>query len=146
MSNFFLFFWLFTTCLILDLLPWTPPIIKRTISSWQGFAAGAVALGVYLWLPSYILRIDPTAGIYDAGFLQWIGLSVVLFFLGIFVTWAGWQIAWRSLDEAADRYLAVWFEDFKPRHRWILAQGTFLLMLAYWVVCLKIVPYLPAVR
>jgi hypothetical protein len=99
-----------------------------------------VALGLYLELPAYIRRIDPTAGVFDAGFLQWIGLATVLFFAGIFVVWVGWQIAFRSVDRAADEALDDWFTDFQPRHRWLLTQGTFALMLLFYLLCLWVVP------
>ncbi len=140
MMNPFSLFWTLAACLLLDLLPWTPALIKRVISSWQGLAAGAVALGVYLALPACLRRIDPGAGVFDAGFLQWVGLATVLYFAGIFVAWLGWQIAWRSLDRAADRALDGWLADFRPRHRWLLAQGAFALMLGYWLLCLWVVP------
>ena len=133
-------FWVVMICLIVELLPWTPAVVRRLISSWQGLAAGAVALGIYLWLPVFIRRIDPAAGLFDAGFLQWIGLATVIYFAGIFVAWLGWQVAWRSLDRAADASIDEWFADFRPRHRWLLAQGTFLLMLGYWLLCLAVVP------
>ncbi len=133
-------FWVIIAALLLDLLPWTPAWLRRLVSCWQGLAAGAVALGIYLWLPVAIRRIDPTAGVFDAGFLQWIGLATVIYFAGIFVGWAGWQIAWRSVDRAADAALSEWFEDFAPRHRWLLAQGTFALMLGYWLFCLWAIP------
>jgi hypothetical protein len=133
-------FWVVIICLVLECLPRTPALVRRLISSWQGLAAGAVALGIYLWLPAYIHRIDPTAGIFDAGFLQWIGLATVIYFTGIFVAWLGWQVAWRSVDRAADASIDDWFADFPLRHRWLLAQGAFLLMLGYWLLCLAVVP------
>jgi len=140
MINLHGLFWLLVACLVLDMMPWTPRPLRRVISSWQGLAAGAAALGIYLYLPGQLRRIDPTAGTFDAGFLHWIGLASVLFFGGIFAAWLGWQIAWRSLDRAADAALDRWFAEFPPQHRWILAQGAFVLMLGYWLACLWIVP------
>ncbi len=137
MSALFIFL---LACWLLDLLPWTPSWLKRLVSSWQGLTAGVIALGIYLVLPVYLRRLDPTAGLFDAGFLQWLGLAGLLYFLGIFLGWLGWQIAWRSVDRAADTGLNRWFEAFAERERWLLAQGTFVLMVVYYLICLAMVP------
>lgn len=114
--------------------------MKRLLSSWQGLAAGGLALAVYLVLPYLIRLYDPTAGVFDAGYLQWLGLAVVLYFACIFFGWVGFQIAFVSVDRAADRKLADWFEEMSPRAKWWATQILFCLMLILFLVCLKLVP------
>lgn len=110
--------------------------LRRIISSWQGFAAGLVALALYLLLPSAIRAVDPTAGVFDAGILQVLGLALLMFYLGIFSTWTGWQLAFRSLDKAADRRLAGWFECIPPPWRYAAVQVSFAGTACYWLACL----------
>lgn len=114
--------------------------MKRFFSSWQGLAAGLAALALYLSLPPFIRMYDPTAGMFDAGYLQWVGLATVLSFWTIFVGWVGFQIAFRSLDIEADEALAVWFSALTPREKWYVTQTAFLLMLGLFLVCLKLIP------
>ncbi len=110
--------------------------LRRFFSSWQGLAAGLVALGIYLLLPSAIRSIDPSAGVFDAGILHVIGLAALLYYLGIFATWTGWQLAFRSLDRAADRDLDAWFAYIRPPWRYVAVQGSFAGMALYWLACL----------
>lgn len=114
--------------------------MKRFFSSWQGLFAGLVALCVYLALPPVIRLYDPTAGVFDAGYLQWVGLATVLTFWTIFIGWIGFQIAFRSIDQEADRAIAIWFESLGPREKWYATQIAFLLMLALFLSCLNLIP------
>jgi amino acid transporter len=114
--------------------------IRRWLSSWQGLLAGILALGAYLALPALLRAYDPTAGVFDAGYLQWVGLSTVLSFWAVFVGWLSWQIAFSSIDKAADRRLPEWFEALSPREKWYATQVTFALMLGLFLLALKLVP------
>lgn len=114
--------------------------LSRWFSSWQGLLAGILALGAYLALPALLRAYDPTAGVFDAGYLQWLGLSTVLSFWAVFVAWLSWQIAFTSIDKAADRRLTEWFEALSPREKWYATQVTFLCMLALFLLALKLVP------
>jgi len=114
--------------------------IRRWLSSWQGLLAGILALGAYLALPTLLRAYDPTAGVFDAGYLQWVGLSTVLSFWAVFVGWLSWQIAFSSIDKAADRRLPEWFEALSPREKWYATQVTFALMLGLFLLALKLVP------
>jgi hypothetical protein len=114
--------------------------MKRFISSFQGLVAGLAALCVYLALPSVIRIYDPTAGVFDAGYLQWVGLATVLTFWTIFIGWVGFQIAFRSIDREADRAIAIWFESLGPREKWYVTQIAFLMTLALFLVCLNLIP------
>lgn len=113
---------------------------KRLISSWQGLTAGVLALCIYLALPIALRWIDPTAGTFDAGYLQWLGLAAVLYFSAIFCGWVGFQIAFRSIDREADRSLSEWFKSLAPSSKWWATQVAFLIMLCLFLVCLKLVP------
>lgn len=114
--------------------------IRRWLSSWQGLFAGLLALGAYLLLPTLLRAYDPTAGVFDAGYLQWVGLSTVLSFWAVFVGWLSWQIAFTSIDKAADRRLSEWFEALSAREKWYATQITFLAMLGLFLLALKLVP------
>jgi hypothetical protein len=114
--------------------------LHRILSSWQGLLAGIIALVIYLALPPILRAYDPTAAVFDAGYLQWVGLATVLFFSTIFFGWVGWQIAFASVDKKADTEIATWFEAFTPCQKWIITQGLFLAMLILFIVCLCIVP------
>lgn len=114
--------------------------IHRFLSCWQGLLAGVVALALYLALPLALRAYDPTAGLFDAGYLQWLGLATVLSFWAVFVAWVTWQIAFRSIDKSADQRLAAWFEGLTDREKWYATQATFVLMLALFIVALKLVP------
>jgi hypothetical protein len=114
--------------------------LRRILSSWQGLIAGLVAVSLYLALPVFIRVYDPTAGIFDAGYLQWIGLATVLSCWSVFVAWVTWQIAFRSVDRAADERLSQWFEALSDREKWYATQATYALMLALFIVALKLIP------
>lgn len=114
--------------------------IARILSAWQGLLAGVIAVALYLALPLALRVYDPTAGLFDAGYLQWLGLATVLSFWAVFVAWITWQIAFRSIDRSADKNLSRWFEGLSDREKWYSTQATFVLMLALFFVALKLIP------
>ena len=114
--------------------------MKRFFSSWQGLGCGAVALALYLVLPVFLRWYDPTAGLFDAGYLQWVGLATVLAFWTVFVGWVCFQIAFPSVDKQADRHIGAWFQALSDREKWYVTQSLFVLMLLLFLVCLVIVP------
>ena len=119
---------------------------RRIFSSWHGLLAGLIALGFYLVLPLLVRRLDPTAGVFDAGYLVWVGLATFLAFWSVFIGWVLWQLAFKSLDKAtSDRAsewgkLMDWFEYLPPAQRWYAVQVTFVLCVALFLYCLKLVP------
>lgn len=114
--------------------------MKRLLSSWQGLLAGILAVILYVISPGLIRWQYPTAGTYDGGELQWILLATVVYLWGIFVSWIGWQIAFRSLDYAADKQLNIWFGQLSPVKKWLAVQVTFTVMWIAWFVALKLCP------
>lgn len=114
--------------------------MNRFISSWQGLAAGFVALAAYLALPTVVRLYDPTAGMFDAGYLQWVGLATVLSFWCVFVGWVCFQIAFRSIDKEADKSISIWFESLTPREKWYSTQIAFALMLSLFLLSLSLIP------
>lgn len=121
-------------------------LLRRIFSSFRGLLAGLVALGIYLVLPELIRAYDPTAGTFDAGYLQWIGLATFLTFWSGFVGWVLWQLIFSSLDKdssnSADEWgnLRDWFNYLEPQTRWYMVQVSFLLCVAIFLICLKLVP------
>jgi len=120
--------------------------LRRILSSWKGLAAGLVALTIYLLLPPVIRLYDPTAGVFDAGYLQWVGLATFLAFWAGFVGWVLFQLLFASLDAASantkDEWgnLKTWFEHIAPHKRWYLVQSAFVLCVLLFLICLKLVP------
>jgi hypothetical protein len=114
--------------------------LTRILSCWQGLLAGLAALAIYLALPVAIRIYDPSAAVFDAGYLQWVGLATVLAFWAVFVGWACWQIAFRSVDRAADKRLPEWFEALSDREKWYATQLSYVLMLALFILALKLIP------
>jgi hypothetical protein len=115
-------------------------LLRRVLSSWQGLAAGGVAIALYLMLPVLLRIYDPTAGLFDAGYLQWVGLATVLSCWAVFVGWVTWQVGFRSIDQAADQNLSKWFEALSDREKWYATQATYALMLALFIIALKLIP------
>ena len=114
--------------------------IRRFLSCWQGLLAGVIAIALNLALPVALRAYDPTAGVFDAGYLQWLGLATVLSCWSVFVGWVTWQIAFRCIDRSADQKLCVWFEGLSDREKWYATQATFIFMLLLFVIALKLVP------
>jgi hypothetical protein len=120
--------------------------LRRLFSSFHGFLAGVVALGIYLLLPYVIRLYDPSAGLFDAGYLQWVGLATFLTFWTGFVAWLLWQLIFSSLDKATANAqnewgnLQLWFDCLTPAAKWYVVQVTFLLCVAIFLICLKLVP------
>jgi len=115
--------------------------MKRLLSSWQGLLAGLTAVFVFIGSGPVLRWLDPTAGVFDAGFLQWIVLASVVYLWGIFMTWIGFQIAFKSLDILTDTpgWLAGTFLALPPWLQYLWIQGCFILMGIAWLVCLKLV-------
>lgn len=114
--------------------------MKRFLNSWQGWTAGAVFILIFLASPPLIREIDPTAGVFDAGYLHWLLLSAGAAAFGIAVVWTLWQISFPSTDKEADKRLAEWFLAMSPAQKWWAVQSTFLALLAYWLVILLAIP------
>ncbi len=114
--------------------------LKRFLSSWQGLFASVVAVFIYFGSARAIRWVDPTAGVFDAGFLHWISLAMVVYFVAIFCAWTGWQIAFRSMDKWADLHLWAAFRDLSDMQKFWAVQGTFSFMLVLFVWVLKSIP------
>jgi hypothetical protein len=120
--------------------------LRRLFSSWKGALSGVIAIAIYLALPPILRLYDPTAGYFDAGYLQWIGLATAVAFWAGFVAWIMFQVFFSSLDRASssdhDEWgaLKAWFRDLSDRERWYVTQGAYVLCLVVFMVCLKLVP------
>ncbi len=115
--------------------------LRRVVSSWQGLACGIAALALYIASPILIRRyVDPTAGTFDGGFLQWIALATVAYFWGLFVIWFGWQKAFPSMDKWADVHLKQAFDGLPNWAKFVAVQSTFILMAVFWLLILKSIP------
>jgi len=119
--------------------------LRRFLSSWPTLLAAAIALSIYLYLPKVVRMYDPTAGVYDGGYLLWLGLGVAFAFALGAAGWVLWQLLFASLDKlssnAKDEWgnLMVWFHTLPDTHKYWAVQGTFIFTLAYVLLCLWLV-------
>lgn len=106
--------------------------LRRILSSWRNLALLSVALILFLVSPVIIRWYDPTAGAFDAGFLQAIVLAGVYTFAQGFFGWVFWQIAFASLDKLTASKarewgnLEEWTRVLSPAQKVFLVQGTFI--------------------
>lgn len=120
--------------------------LRRLFSSWHGLLAGLVALTVYLFLPEVIRAYDPTAGVFDSGYLIWVGLASFVALWSGFIGWVLFQLFFASLDKAAasesDEWgnLRSWFDQLSPGQKWLAVQGAFAFCVVVFLVCLYLIP------
>lgn len=120
--------------------------LRRLFSSWHGFLAGLLALCVYLVLPPLVRSYDPTAGVFDAGYLVWVGLATFLALWSGFVGWVLFQLFFASLDKASasdeDEWgnLRTWFDQLPPPQKWLAVQGAFVFCVFVFLFCLYLIP------
>jgi hypothetical protein len=115
-------------------------VVKRFFSSWQGFTALVVAVIIYLYSPSIIRAYDPTAGLFDGGYLQWLLLSITAYFVAVWATWTGWQLAFPCTDKESDRHLSEWFKSIPHWGKWVAVQTTFCFFFWGFIQILKAIP------
>ena len=122
-------------------------LFRRLFSSWKTASAGFVAFAIYLLSPAVLRWYDPTAGTFDAGYLQWVLLATALAFWAAFVGWVIFQLAFASLDQSSSNEndewgnLRGWFNDHMSGfQKWVAVQTAFVLCVILFLVCLKLVP------
>jgi hypothetical protein len=107
--------------------------LTRFFSSWQNLLTLVIALTLFLLSPSLIRWYDPTAGVFDAGFLQAILLAAVFTFSQGFFGWVLWQLIFASLDRLTQNEnsnwgnLEKWTKEMNSTSKVFLVQGTFFL-------------------
>ena len=107
-------------------------LLKRFFSSWLNLLTMGIAIGLFLLSPILIHWYDPTAGVFDAGFLQAIVLAAVFTFSEGFFGWILWQLIFASLDRATQDKdgnwgaLDKWTIRMTPAQLVFLVQGTFI--------------------
>ena len=120
--------------------------LRRFLSSWRNLLTAVIALLVYLLLPVAIRWYDPTAGMFDAGYLQWVGLATFVTFWAGFVGWVLWQLLFATLDKATAGTLGEWinlerwFSEMSSAQKWWACQGTFAFCVALFYLALKLIP------
>ena len=82
--------------------------LKRFFSSWPNLLTFGLAVLLFLVSPVVIRWYDPTAGVFDAGFLQAIVLAAVFTFSEAFFGWVLWQLIFASLDRATQSKDSNW--------------------------------------
>ena len=120
--------------------------LRRILSSWPTLVAGLVALVLYLGSPHVIRLYDPTAGAFDGGYLVWVVLGIALSYVVGFSGWILWQLLFASLDRLTSNEsgewgnLEQWFKEMSPCQKWWAVEGTFIFVLLFILICLKLVP------
>jgi hypothetical protein len=121
-------------------------IFRRLFSSWHALLAATIALVIYLALPAAVRAYDPTAAVFDGGYLLWVGLATALAFWVIAMAWIMFQIAFASLDRASadDKSewggLEQWFNMLGYDAKWRMVQGAYCFCVLVLLICLWLVP------
>ena len=115
--------------------------ILKLISNWQGFAALLAAAAIFYFSPTMLRWMDPTAGVFDTGYLQRPIVAASYFFFATFCAFVALQINFPTLDNWLDRN---GFGD-----EWRIAGGQFKLvfilatlaiLIAAFIACVCLVP------
>ena len=116
--------------------------LRRFFSSWPNIVAAIVAILVFLLSPIFVRWYDPTAGVFDAGYLQAVLLASVYSFSAGSVGWAMWQLFFPTLDKDTATKdsewgsLRDWFWKMTDAQRWFAVQGTFVFCIVVYLLCL----------
>jgi len=115
--------------------------ILKLISNWQGFAALLAAAAIFYFSPHLLRWLDPTAGVFDVGYLQRPLVAAAYFFFATFCAFVALQIDFPTIDK--------WLDKNGFADEWRLASSQFkltftfsalaMLLLSY-LVCLWLVP------
>ncbi|TSA40724.1 MAG: hypothetical protein D4R57_01530 [Verrucomicrobiales bacterium] len=109
--------------------------LQRFLSSWANLLTLAIAIGLFLISPLVLRWYDPTAGVFDSGFLQAIVLAAVFTFSEGFFGWVLWQLIFASLDritmDTKSNWgnLDKWTKECTSFQKVMLVQGTFIFCL-----------------
>jgi hypothetical protein len=109
--------------------------------NWQGLLSLVVAVGVFWIAPLALRMLDPTAGAFDAGYLQRPVLALVYMAFGHFVAWAFLQLDWPTIDKWIDAggFRTAW-DNQVSRSRIFILGSILVLELTLYVACLFAVP------
>ena len=124
-------------------------LAKRSIwlSNIQGLTSLMLAITLFIISAPFVRWLDPTAGVYDAGFLQRILLGAVTFFAVRAFAWFGFQQDFKTCDKFIDSnrkgFSAKWreFLSHSPPPTillFIVALIIFEMLLAF--ACIAITP------
>lgn len=111
--------------------------LRRALSSWQGWLAGLIAIAIYFTFPLVGRIIDPTfqgiVPVFGVAVIHLIALASLLYFTMIAMTWAGWQIAFKSLDKLYDGRIGELYNRLPPWFSVLMIQLSFVFMVACWI-------------
>jgi hypothetical protein len=116
--------------------------LRRIFSTWQGLAALAVAVALF-WLSPVLLRaMDPTAGVFDAGYLQRPLVAAAYFFFAIFCTWVAFQLNFPTMDHWLDsgKFKLAWDQFPNGAQKALALLLVLAFLLVCFLVCLWLVP------
>ncbi len=115
--------------------------MRRALSGWQGFAALIVSIALF-WLSGDGIRwIEPTAGVFDLGYIQRPLVAASYFFFATFCAWAAFQIEFPTIDRWLDYggFRDAWRDI--PEQRKITYLFMILTVLFFgFLACLALVP------
>lgn len=116
--------------------------LRRLFSSWQGWAAGVIAIAVYFSFPAIGRFIDPTspgfAPAFGIALVQLLATAAVFYFSLVAMAWAGWQIAFKSLDRLYDGEIASLYRKLPPWFSVLMIQLSFVFMTLCWMWALNV--------
>jgi len=115
--------------------------ILKIVSNWQGFAALLAAAAIFYFSPTMLRWLDPTAGVFDVGYLQRPLVAASYFFFATFCAFVALQIDFPTLDKWLDAggFGKAWTEA-APTYRLTFTFAALTLLMASYLVCLWLVP------
>ena len=115
--------------------------MKRFLSNWQGFTALLAAAGCFILSREPIHWLDPSAGIFDLGYLQRPLVAAAYFFFGTFCAWAALQIDFPTVDKWINKkqFANAWDSLTNEKKIAFIGKALVVLLAAY-LVCLALVP------
>lgn len=116
--------------------------IKRLLSSWQGWVGGVIATLIYFIFPSVSRIIDPTsqgfAPVFGVVLLQALATAAIFYYTMIAIAWAGWQMAFKSLDRIYDDKIEELYRRLPAWFTVLMIQLSFVFMVLCWMWAIKI--------
>ena len=118
-----------------------PALARRAWDQCQGLSALLAAVLLFWLSPRLLHWIDPTAGTFDAGYLQRPLVAGVFFFATTFFVWIAFQMEFATLNRWLDEggFRTDW-QAAPPVVRLALTFLALFGLLAAFLVCLSLVP------
>jgi membrane protease YdiL (CAAX protease family) len=108
----------------------------------QGLLALFISAAIFVFSPTLLYALDPTAGSFDLGYLQKPLVAAAWFFFATFCAWVALQLDWPDLNKwiDGDDGLAKDFKGLSGLGKIVLSLIVFGMLFVGFLVCLALVP------